>query len=370
MNMEKTKKNVEFMLLQDSDIDEVNLLYNTTYKEDRSREQFIWEFFSAPAGKAIYVVAKDSETKKIVGTQCAIPIEFITKDGTIVLTGKSEDTLVHPDYRGLNIFEKMYDLLFEKCRESGIQYLWGFTPAKKPFLKLGFEIPYDQSQAMMVIDSDKAYKFLSGLNPKNNTSDLLKIRMLCMLSKIIAVKRIFASEKILDHEFSMVESGREILKDIEPPVNMRVPFGFSIKQDRPYLTWRIGNNPFHDKIFNLYFISNSKIAANIIFNHYKNGVWYLISDIYAEDLSQKQKQAMFRKAVKQLLLQEKNSVKLIRTWEFSHNEPGKTGIGIRKSAGFKFVNRGISFVWKSLDAKDLLQPTDFNLSRIATQGKI
>jgi GNAT superfamily N-acetyltransferase len=370
MNSQTNKKNVEFSLLQDADIDDVIRFYNFIYKEDRNREKFIWEFFTAPAGKAIYVVAKDSETMKIVGTQCAIPLELITSDGTIMLTGKSEDTLVHPDYRGLSIFEKMYDLLFEKCKENGMHYIWGFTTAKKPFLKLGFDIPYDQSQSVMALHIKTSYEYLSGLNPKNNFSSLLKIRALCVFSKLLSYKRFLKSEKFLDRKFTYTETGRTVLKTIEPQVLMAAHNGFSIKQDRPYLTWRIETNPFHDKIFNLYFISKSAIVANIIFNHYKNGVWYLINDIYAVELTQKQKKAMFRKSVKLLLKQEKNSVKLIRTWDFSHNEQGINGIELRKDAGLMHIDRGISFVWKCLNTKDSLKVNDFNLSRIATQGKI
>jgi hypothetical protein len=99
-------------------------------------------------------------------------------------------------------------------------------------------------------------------------------------------------------------------------------------------------------------------------------VWYLINDIYSEKLTRKQKQAMFRKALKLLLKKENDSVKLIRSWEFSHNVTGNEGIKIRKDAGLVHINRGISFVWKRLDDNDSLNTLDFNLSRIATQGKI
>ena len=50
-----------------------------------------------------------SENNKIVGIQCAIPLEFTDVKGNVQLSAKSEDTLVDPAYRGQKIFERMYD---------------------------------------------------------------------------------------------------------------------------------------------------------------------------------------------------------------------------------------------------------------------
>lgn len=362
-------KNIEISILNSSEIDELLVFYNFLYKENRTKEKFLWEFYNAPGGKAIYVIAKDADTKKIVGSQCAIPIELITDTGTIILTAKSEDTLVDPDYRGLHIFENMYQLLFEKCRENGIKYLWGFTSAKKPFLRLGFDIPYDHSQSLMVIDIFSSYKYLSALNPKNNLTSLSKILALCVISKLASIKRILVSGKSLRNNFSYSEYGKALPENnndlLQPDCK-----GFWIKQDVPFMMWRIVNNPYHEKIFNVYFSVGPDVVANLIFNHHKNGVWYLISDTYSAKISEEQQTAIYKKAVKLLLAKEKSNVKLIRTWDFLHNENGNKEIRIRRKAGFTHIDRGVSFVWKSLDTNNTLNVLDFNLSRIASQGVI
>jgi len=362
-------KNIEITLLKSSEIDELLVFYNFLYKDNRTKEKFHWEFNNAPAGKAIYIIAKDTKTNKIVGSQCAIPIELITDNGTTILTAKSEDTLVDPEYRGLQIFENMYQLLFEKCRVNGIKYLWGFTSAKKPFLRLGFIIPYDHSQSLMVMDISSSYKYLSALNPKNNLSSLFKILMLCFISKLASYKRILISEKSLKNNFSYSEFGKAL------PENNNDLFqpdykGFWIKQDLLFMKWRIVDNPYHEKIFNIYFYAGTDIVANLIFNHHKNGVWYLVTDAYSAIISAKQQTAIFKKALRLLLAKEKRNVKLIRSWDFSHNENGIKEISIRKQSGFTHIERGVSFVWKSLDPKDTLNVRDFNLSRIASQGVI
>lgn len=127
--------NIRIRLLLDSEYATVNEVYNEAYGNIRPLDSFKWEFVNGPWGKAIYVIAEDLEKQgnKIIGTQSAIPMVFINGKGETVLTAKSEDTFVHPDYRGHKLFDRMYELLFSECKNAGIQYLWGFTYARKPF---------------------------------------------------------------------------------------------------------------------------------------------------------------------------------------------------------------------------------------------
>src|ERR1039457_4067477 len=272
-----TKKNIAILLLEDSDINEVVDFHNLIYKDNRTREEFIWEFYKAPAGKAIYVVAKDVETKKIVGTQCAIPINLITAEGTTILSAKSEDTLVHPEYRGLNIFENMYQLLFEECKKNNIKYIWGFTSAKKPFLKQGFIIPYDHSQSLLVINISLSFKYLSGLNTLNNVFDRFKIMILCVLSKLISFKIYFPYRKTIIQDLTFTIKDKTYEHDNSHLLKFALDNYFTIKQDSFFLKWRIVNNPYHDQIINISVFEHSKFIANMIFNEHKDGVWYLIN---------------------------------------------------------------------------------------------
>jgi len=362
------KKSIEISLLKDTEIDEVNRLHNLLYRENRNKEEFLWEFYQAPAGKAIFVVAKDAETQKIIGTQCAIPIEVENCNGDFILTAKSEDTLVHPDYRGLNVFENMYQLLFEECRKAGIKYIWGFTSAKKPFLKLGFEIPFDHSQSLLTLKMLSAYQYLSRLNSKNNTLSLIKIFALCALSRLSSFKRHFILQYDERFQYSIYE--KPDLKDNSELLNGALQSGFIIRQNLSFIRWRLTNNPYHKKIYSISFSLDSKIAANMIFNYHEGGVWYLTNELYSKEISNKQRVVLFNQALKLLLIKENKKVDLIRTWDFTHNDQGINEIAIRKRAGFIHLDKGISFVWKSLDDNNILLATDFILSRIASQGVI
>jgi hypothetical protein len=359
-------KQIDITLLKDEDIDEVIRFYNRTYKSNRTRAKFDWEFKHAAAGPAIYVIAKDSETNAIVGTQCAIPIVLITGEGKSVLTAKSEDTLVDPAYRGLNIFENMYSLLFEECRKAGIKYLWGFTSAKKPFLKLGFSIPYDHSQSLKVFDTWSSYLYLSGLNVKNTTASKFKIFALCCIAKLVALKsRLFsANSEIRDIEFLVTDKSQtldntEVWKDSFQGY-------FAIRQDDKYLDWRVKNNPYHETIVAVRCTSQSKTIASIIFNEHKPGIWYLLNDLYTKSLNVNQKAAILNQAIK--LLRKNFHVNLIRAMDFSHNDYANQELEQRKKSGFVHLDRGISFVWISPDKDNTLDARNFILSRIATQG--
>jgi len=168
---------IQMKLLKDEELPLANQFFNDVYKTNRSFETFRWEFIDGPFGKAIYVGAIDDTfpQTKVVGIQCAIPIELISTSGKIVLTAKSEDTLVDPSYRGQKIFEKMYDVLFEESKKAGIKYIWGFTPAEKAFSRIGFDIPFKTQQALAVTQPMNAYRYLASLNTQNKRKQKIQI---------------------------------------------------------------------------------------------------------------------------------------------------------------------------------------------------
>ena len=89
-----------------------------------------------------------------------------------------------------------------------------------------------------------------------------------------------------------------------------------------------------------------------------------------DSLTEDQKTAILRKAVALLKDRKKHSLRLIRTWDFSHNEIHKTEVAVRKRAGFTQIKHGTVLVWKGLGGVPPLNPHHFILSRIASEGKI
>jgi len=361
-------KNIIIRLLQESDIDQINSFHNRIYNDDRTINKFTWEFSDAPAGTAIYVVAEDEDNKKIVGTQCAIPIYLRRVNGETILSAKSEDTLVDPEYRGMQIFEKMYDFLFEQCRKQNMNYIWGFTSALKPFLKIGFEIPFSHSQSLMVLNINTSYRYLSKLNPKNSKFDKIKIYSLAILSKLVYIKtalqipelkniKVVQSDKVVSNINGLLNSYATVNNDL-----------FFINQDNQYINWRINSNPYTNKVLSVDFFENNKLIANVIFNHHKDGVWYLIQVLLDQNIAEKIKGKIIMVALKILIKKERPA--LIRTWNFDTNEISRLEIKLFRGTGLIYLSKGVHFVWKDLEGKGHLKPQNFFLSRIATQGVI
>ncbi|HPM32227.1 MAG TPA: GNAT family N-acetyltransferase, partial [Chryseolinea sp.] len=255
---------ITIRLLQNQEVELANTFFNKVYQVNRPIENFKWEFLDGPFGKAIYVIAVDETsitTTKIVGIQCAIPIELISSKGKIVLTAKSEDTLVDPAYRGQKIFERMYELLFDECRKSGIQYLWGFTPAQKAFERIGFEIPFKAEQALLVFNPLKAYYYLKSLNAKNTSVDKLKILGLSILSWIKGFNRYFISLKDSDLREVLIRKKNDVFQTSYSDKDY-----FTLNETDGYMKWRIDQNPFQNGYSCFQLHKNEKVSIDVILN--------------------------------------------------------------------------------------------------------
>ncbi len=131
---------------QDGDTEGIHTLYNApdigAYANvpdypGRTADEWWWQYGEPSDGNPAYAVA--SHQDRLVGMQAYIPIAFLC-DGTVMQTGKDEDTLIHPAYRGMGILDDMYQLLFRRATRDGVAVLWGFTDtAVRPLLRNGYK---------------------------------------------------------------------------------------------------------------------------------------------------------------------------------------------------------------------------------------
>lgn len=352
---------VTYRLASTTDYYNINEFHNRIDKPNRTLDQFYWEFSDGPIGSSIYVIAEDGD--KIVGTNCVIPINLIDSKGNLIKSGKSEDTLVDPNYRGKNIFNKIFEFLFEECKKQGISIIWGFTSATKPFEKIGFDVPFFQQQGLAVNLVLESYKFLKMLNPKNKTKENFKILVLCVFSKLKFKLNI--TNDSLDYNFSEIEEKTSISEALIHSNLESYPNSFAIHQNVTFQNWRIYSNP-------NYFINNTfvfkdgqdKIIALFETNTSKDKVCYINQSSFHIEINKKDKIKMTRMVTNCLF---KKGNKMVRTWLFKTNELNKIEIQFYDKAGFFHLNKGIAFVWKKMDDIEL-SAEDFYLSRIASQG--
>ncbi|HZY78059.1 MAG TPA: GNAT family N-acetyltransferase [Cyclobacteriaceae bacterium] len=343
-------------LLKEEDIPQINALYKKAYGLNRSDDKFRWEFQQGPVGPAIYVVAVDPGTNKVVGTQCAIPLYVTNSSGQRILTAKSEDTLVDSDYRGRSIFENMYALLFDECRKAGIVAIWGFTYAIKPFRKLGFDIPFQCNFGLIAFNARGAFRYFNSLKEKRSFVEKSKIAGLVTASRL----------KFLVNTGSRSTDGYKISNDVQDTLEDLTPSSrdvFYLVHDSKFLGWRLRTNPYPNAHLYYSLVEANRSVATIVCTH-TNEVSYIMHMGFARNLSQETRERFINAVVFDL----SRKTNVLRFWGFVHNKAGLEEIELLKQAGFIFTNQGISFVWKKLDEGTSLDAKNFVLSRTASQG--
>jgi GNAT superfamily N-acetyltransferase len=351
---------IQIRLLQENELHLANTFFNTVYQSNRTQETFQWEFLDSPFGKAIYVGAIDDSFTaeiKIVGIQCAIPIELTDTEGNVVLTAKSEDTLVDPAYRGQKIFERMYEVLFEESKKAGIKYIWGFTPADKAFSRIGFSIPFKTQQALFVFNPVKAYQYLSKLNPQNKLKQKIQILGLSFLSW---TKGFFnsatASSKyaIIDGDFNLLHPHFQSFYDNRKLYNLHCTPAFN--------SWRLIRNPYQNQYTDFLVTFKGEVIANVLCN--VRGELSYIEEVLV-------KNDRFLVPVIKLALQKikKRNPALVRVLCFNYNETLEVQRNAFDDVGFKTLDRGNFFVWKKLD-DDRIDHQQLFLNRLFTQGNL
>lgn len=347
--------------LLDSEIALANGFFNSIYKTNRLLDHFRWEFLEGPNGPAVYVIAIDDSIgshKKIVGIQCAIPLNLWTVRGDTILTAKSEDTLVDPEYRGKKIFERMYELLFQECKKAGISFIWGFTPARKAFERIGFQIPFQAHQALMVFEPVKAYSYLSSLNSKNRTSDRIKIAGLTFLSRLFSVFRSRDSNYNFEVEKNQIGSKEATIEKL-----CRGSKLFYLKMNDEYIRWRINENPFKNQYENYQFFSDGAILADIVLNFRPEGFGYIEQIVFGHDVPEEVKKQIILHVIGIM----RKRVAFIRVLCFDINPELRFQTSLLKKCGFIVLRRGSHFVWRSTDGVDM-NPNNIFLTRFFTQG--
>jgi hypothetical protein len=352
------ENNIVYRLADDKDIPGINSLYLSSYNRERTTEQFVWEYNSAPAGRAIYVVAELNG--KIIGSQCVIPYYCITRDNRKILTGKSEDTLVSHDQRGKGIFENMYKLLIEECEKRDIQFVWGFTYATKPFIKIGFEVPFAASMLLSALKPLEASRYFSSLS--RDKSQISRIKILCMCYWSYS-KHILAKYNLNERKVTITQEEISLNSDSFNYLQDQNHFGLNL--DKAFLDYRVNNNPYNKSYYCYTWRQNDIVKACIYFNITKDNVGYILHVFFDDSLSRRQASGFIRKCIEETELK---STSVARFWGFTHNSQNLAEVNHLLAAGFIKLNRGISFVFKKIKPNFNFDINHFVLSRMASQG--
>jgi len=354
-----------YRTLEEGDIPGVNAFYNSYHNGGRTAEQFRWEFLDGPNGKGIYCLAKVVETGQIIGIQGGIPIIFMTKANQHVLTIKSEDTLIDVDLcarlKKRNLFRELYDFFVTQCREQGVECIWGFTWAKNSLKRIGFQLPFDACQGILVLHPVKSYRHLSGLNKNNKFLDKAKIGVMVAFSFLVGwkcryhnkLKGLIISEEILSN-LEIIQSIAEIHQDL-----------VFMKQDTEFLLWRLKKNLYPIKYTVLNLNYNGLFAGQIITSLFPNFQGFLEQVLFVPELQLRTQKKILKNALIQIRMA---GAIHIRVMTFPGNEVNRQQKKLFRSIGFSLIKKGMGFIFLSLKDTSAFRPKQFFLSRIFTQG--
>lgn len=351
--------------LEEGELHLANDFFNRIYKTHRSYESFRWEFIEGPVGPAIYVAAFDDdavEGPKVVGIQCAIPLNMVTDAGEVVLTAKSEDTLVDPDYRGFDVFNKMYTLLFSLCEAHSIRFIWGFTPAYKPFVKLGFDMEVKCSQMIYTVRPIPAYRYLASLNKANRLWDKVKIFGLCALGfsqALLKFRSGYSSQGIRFREgdFSSLALPAASSSGTRDTI--------ALHEDHGFVKWRIHHNPHGNRYRQLVFVEDGNKELGSVVINVRSNIGFLEQISFMPGLDRQHQKSIVKMAISELKNQ---GVALVRFLSTAGNPSNASEIQLLKELGFLLVKRGSWFVWKGIGHHPPFSSRQVVLNRLYTQG--
>jgi GNAT superfamily N-acetyltransferase len=171
----------------------VNNLHNSVYSANRTLSVWEWEFKENPLGRTIFVITEDNG--EIKGSQSLIPA-YLNIRGEKIYSAKSEATLLHPDYRGKNLFSEMYKLAFDEARKDNIKIIWGFTNAVKSFGKIGFSVTMPISLMWYVNNIGVSWRYLLRKHIAKSRYKIIKsiaaLSALCFLRFCTIVSGLFS----------------------------------------------------------------------------------------------------------------------------------------------------------------------------------
>jgi hypothetical protein len=355
---------IQYALLDDSHRNEAIDFYNEIYTAKRTRQNFDW-LMEGPVAKTIYIVARDTiNNNQIVGLQCAIPIFMANNLGKKVLTAKSDDTLVHPAYRGRKIFKYMYELLFDICHKAGIEYIWGFTDAEKPFKAVGFETPYPICKSYFMVSVKDAFKNLIASNP-NDKSHHFRALTFVLLATIKSMKYFFINKKLTKFKVESVW-----IDDLDTLVRSHYKthqdLFFMSFDEQKYLEWRILKASSVDRYRVFALRDMDKILRGyILFSMDAENIAHLMFELYDEKLSETDIISFLSYSIK-CVSDEK--VAMIKAWNFDTNAYNKKTMSRHSSVGFWHIQRGMSLVWKTLGNEASLEVNNVNFNLLASLG--
>ncbi len=271
---------MDIQLIDDGEEILCNQFYNRIYKRNRTIDQWRWEFAQNNYKSSPIPYARVMDESQVVGTQAFIPIRMIDIDG-VFWTAKSEETLVDPDYRGRQLFEKMYNFLFDYARTNQFACIWGFTPAIKAFKRLDFSFPGKVDQIFIPFQNKSISLLLKKEDRSENVNFKNKLKRAVFLIAGLVAQGISMVRLNLNKNSPL--AGLAIKRWDKPDEQcgelckqfIQQWGGTTIYRDAEYMQWRFFDNPYVKCIVKGVY-DQDRLLGWVAYNIGDDGMGYLI----------------------------------------------------------------------------------------------
>jgi len=194
-----------------------------------------WEYLQNPFSKPEVIVALDNG--RIVGTR---PFWFAEMwlGGKKVKAAQHCDTMVHPDYRGKGIFNRMGQFAVQYLKNNDYALSYGFPgPMARPgFLSQGYRIVAETENMFRAVHPWKLLSYK--LSNKILAGGLGYFYNTFLNTQAKKIKPTLDSFE--------VDVSERYIDDLEDVDDLRDKSGISLARSESYLHWRFDKNPEHD----------------------------------------------------------------------------------------------------------------------------
>jgi hypothetical protein len=240
--------NITSRKFAEKDKEELNALYNLVAGRSRNIEQFEWEWLATPEGWGSMWLLEDSDTGKIIGHHGLIPIKF-SYFGSPILTGKTENTVMHPQYRGKGIY---YPFEVKFCEEAKERFqllytTWAVAEHGRIRLKLGYAIVGRYAHYIKATKKSYLDKYLAN-TIKGGIRNRFIAALLVGISKAgsVFLMPFFSREGSMDRTVKLerVTNIETVAEELDKFWERnKGKFGITADRNSRYLKWRIFDNP-------------------------------------------------------------------------------------------------------------------------------
>jgi hypothetical protein len=342
---------MEIREIKDDEIEVAFALHNRMNGASRTADQWRWEYRGLMPEKSVFCVI--AEKGEIIGTQAMMPV-YLDIGGKKVLTGKSENSLLDPRFRGGTHFVDLYEHCIGLCKERGMLMVWGFTPAVKVWRdKLHFDV-YEDSlyYSKFVMDLNKQLRGTVG--PDKKLVDRIRSTITTAVHYLYSRFKMGTHGAAVKDDAPAIEDGFRSKDDpleLQGSVRERFPDIVQIHKDGDFLRWRAISNPnleYHIRCI----YEGSRLRGYLMFS--RKADFVSIADLMYDDP----------------LIGERLVGDSLRTWRdegiasisfFGSMEDGPTREKFRMLEGFGFIARknDMAFVLRGIGHDDMDRIKDF-----------